>query len=174
MLSITSRNGSVMLRKCLLICNALAALYLAVQQDHLPQIDESCENQYQVMPSVEDMGRVDMLHYIYWSNRSSCKVVHDLGGNRSKIYDFRIDDDGHQKIYTSKLAYIDGQKSICMDPGLAPKFNQCLVYSFGINNEWSFDEALERFGCQVDPLKLIARYFSFILGNLIAVYEILL
>ncbi|CAL4245741.1 unnamed protein product, partial [Meganyctiphanes norvegica] len=27
--------------------------------------------------------------------------------------------------------------------------NQCIVYSFGINNEWSFDDAMGQFGCQV-------------------------
>jgi hypothetical protein len=44
---------------------------------------------------------------------------------------------------------IDGQKAVCMDPQVAPNPENCLVYSFGINNEWSFDEQMENYGCRV-------------------------
>ena len=37
---------------------------------------------------------------------------------------------------------------VCMDKGLAPA-PPCVVYSFGINNEWSFDDHFDQYGCQV-------------------------
>ncbi|KAK3857412.1 hypothetical protein Pcinc_036333 [Petrolisthes cinctipes] len=47
------------------------------------------------------------------------------------------------------IPYLDGDKWICYEPGLAPDPKDCLVYSFGINNEWSFDDAMGKYGCQV-------------------------
>ncbi|KAK3888732.1 hypothetical protein Pcinc_007207 [Petrolisthes cinctipes] len=46
-------------------------------------------------------------------------------------------------------SYLDGDKWICYEPGLAPDPKDCLVYSFGISNEWSFDDAMDKYGCQV-------------------------
>ncbi|XP_045614453.2 probable methyltransferase-like protein 24 [Procambarus clarkii] len=45
--------------------------------------------------------------------------------------------------------FFDGDKWACMDSPLAPPPTRCLVYSFGINNEWSFDDAMAAYGCQV-------------------------
>ncbi|EFX75553.1 hypothetical protein DAPPUDRAFT_107780 [Daphnia pulex] len=48
-----------------------------------------------------------------------------------------------------------GQKAICIDSKVAPQPGNCLIYSFGIGGEWSFDEQMERYGFQVyafDPL----------------------
>lgn len=47
------------------------------------------------------------------------------------------------------IEFLDGEKWICYDSNLAPNPNDCLVYSFGINDEWSFDDALDQYGCQV-------------------------
>ncbi|GIX93156.1 methyltransf_21 domain-containing protein [Caerostris darwini] len=51
----------------------------------------------------------------------------------------------------------DGDKIICQDQA-APLRPPCLVYSFGGNDEWSFEEEIVNFGCEVytfDPsLKL--------------------
>nr|XP_045614703.1 probable methyltransferase-like protein 24 [Procambarus clarkii] len=47
------------------------------------------------------------------------------------------------------VRFIDGDKWACMDPPLAPPPTRCLVYSFGIKNEWSFDDAMAAYGCQV-------------------------
>lgn len=43
----------------------------------------------------------------------------------------------------------DGGKEICVDNAYMPKA-PCLVYSFGINNQWDFDNmVVESFGCEV-------------------------
>ncbi|KAK2712075.1 hypothetical protein QYM36_010934 [Artemia franciscana] len=44
---------------------------------------------------------------------------------------------------------MDGNYTLCMDPGVAPNQKSCLVYSFGIANNWSFDEDAEKYGCEV-------------------------
>lgn len=44
---------------------------------------------------------------------------------------------------------LDGQKAICLDPAVAPQPGRCLIYSIGINNEWSFDDAMEQYGCEI-------------------------
>lgn len=42
----------------------------------------------------------------------------------------------------------DGEWKVCMDPAYEPK-SPCLVYSFGIANDFSFDDALAAMGCDV-------------------------
>ncbi|GFT80973.1 methyltranfer_dom domain-containing protein [Nephila pilipes] len=60
-----------------------------------------------------------------------CQTMEVLGGKRGRNKKF------------------DGDKVICLEPG--PGLGEdCIVYSFGIANEWSFDESIhEMFGCQV-------------------------
>lgn len=45
---------------------------------------------------------------------------------------------------------VDGAKQICMD-GLywAVKEHTCLVYSFGLANDWKFEELISSLGCKV-------------------------
>ncbi|XP_018020526.1 uncharacterized protein LOC108676882 [Hyalella azteca] len=38
---------------------------------------------------------------------------------------------------------IDGTKLVCLDAGVAPEPGSCVVLSFGVNDEWSFDDAME-------------------------------
>ncbi|XP_042231799.1 methyltransferase-like protein 24 [Homarus americanus] len=47
------------------------------------------------------------------------------------------------------IKFTDGYKYVCLDPGVAPPPSHCLVYSFGINYEWSFDDAMGVYGCEV-------------------------
>lgn len=74
----------------------------------------------------------ELRQYFMWTNQSSCQLSHDFGG----------------KIMHNPSG-IAGQKSVCLDPQIAPQPSKCLVYSFGINNDWSFDEHMEQYGCQV-------------------------
>ncbi|XP_042234228.1 methyltransferase-like protein 24 [Homarus americanus] len=49
----------------------------------------------------------------------------------------------------SKAGPVDGDKAVCLAPVYNITPGDCIVYSFGINNEWSFDDAMAQFGCQV-------------------------
>ena len=45
---------------------------------------------------------------------------------------------------------MDGHKYVCMDPEFTLlTSDRCLVYSFGLATDWSFDIDVERFGCEV-------------------------
>lgn len=92
----------------------------------------------------DELTMEQIITYVEWSNSSSCRLSHDFGGN---------------VIFT---AGVDGQKAVCLDATVRPErasgawppvtkknFSECLVYSFGIKNEWSFDEAMEALGCRV-------------------------
>lgn len=76
----------------------------------------------------------EMFEYFHWPNSSACKFAVDFG--------FNI-------IVTESVQAPDGHKAVCLDPFISPKYNECLAYSFGINNEWTFDEAMSQFGCNV-------------------------
>ena len=43
----------------------------------------------------------------------------------------------------------DGSKLICEDPSVALSPDSCLVYSFGVANDWSFDRGMVERGCEV-------------------------
>ena len=45
--------------------------------------------------------------------------------------------------------FIDGHKMVCMDPPLMPVRDACTVLSFGIGRDWSFDDYMDAYGCQV-------------------------
>lgn len=79
-----------------------------------------------------DLTPREIIEYFYWSNRSSCQLVHDFGGQMLR-----------------NPSGLDGQKAVCLDPAVRPQSGDCIVYSFGINHEWSFDEAMKKYGCHV-------------------------
>lgn len=83
---------------------------------------------------VVNASLVEILDYLNWKNRGACKVFYEFGGvvNRKP-----------------GLTFLDGQKSVCLDAGVAPQPGRCIVYSFGSNGEWSFDEAMEKYGCRI-------------------------
>ncbi|KAK2712241.1 hypothetical protein QYM36_011058 [Artemia franciscana] len=57
-----------------------------------------------------------------------------------------------------------GTYAVCLEEGIAPSKKQCLVYSFGINTDWTFEEEAEDNGCEVlafDPsINLPAHHHS--------------
>lgn len=82
---------------------------------------------------VDHRSPEELMEYLNWSNRSSCKLAHDFGGKLKR-----------------NPSGFDGQKAVCLLPAsVAPPPRNCVVYSFGINNEWSFDDSMAAYGCQV-------------------------
>ena len=128
------------LRTTLIIGILLAGIYAVFQGKSNSFQRRLCSrtNDFRTM-DINLMNRSSLLKYLYWTNSTSCRIVHDFGGKVNNYFAGS----------NSTRSVIDGQKSVCMDLGLAPKPGNCHVYSFGINFEWSFDEAFDRFGCQV-------------------------
>jgi len=114
-------------------------------------ITNKCDNEItrflnQEIDVFQTLTLVQLLEYLRWSNQTACERVGYYGGN---ILNF-----GNESL-------VDGQKAICLDIGKAPQKNNCIVYSIGINNEWSFDEAMETYGCQVDLFDSFDSIFIF-------------
>ena len=102
----------------------------AVTAEGSPDCDK---NQWKSIRA-DEMTAEQMFQYLHFTNSSACSLTYDFGGI---IYG------------GGSMKSIDGQKTMCMNPGVAPDVKNCLVYSFGINNEWSFDKMAESYGCQV-------------------------
>ena len=44
---------------------------------------------------------------------------------------------------------LDGKKTVCLDDGMLPPGGPCLVYSFGVRDDLSFETEMVQFGCTV-------------------------
>ena len=82
---------------------------------------------------VNTLSPQQIIDYFMWTNRSACEIAQDFGG----------------AMLDPPYAMIDGSKAICLDPAARPNSYKCIVYSFGILDDWSFDELMEKYGCQV-------------------------
>lgn len=82
----------------------------------------------------ESMSAKEIYQYLHWTNSTSCLLAVDFG--------FGV-------VVDVGIAAPDGHKAVCLDKVIAPVYNNCLVYSFGINFEWDFDDAMAEYGCQV-------------------------
>jgi len=81
--------------------------------------------------SPDSMSGNQIIEYFKWTNSWSCRMPQYFGGK-------------YQWLFNK-----DGEKVVCLDSQVKPVSESCIVYSFGINDEWSFDEAMEKYGCNV-------------------------
>jgi hypothetical protein len=87
-----------------------------------------------IQKSIDQMTDAEMLQYLHWSDRAACYRSYDFVGVH---------------VINNSTTGIDGQKAVCMDRGVRPIPGKCLVYSFGIVKDWSFDVLMEKYGCEV-------------------------
>lgn len=87
-----------------------------------------------VFKEAESMSAEEIYGYLHWTNSASCLFAVDFG--------FWL-------WIGFGIATPDGHKAVCLDQTISPVYNNCLVYSFGINHMWTFDEAMEMYKCQV-------------------------
>lgn len=81
-----------------------------------------------------EMTANEIVEYLHFDNRTSCNLIHDIGG---------------MMLTYNGFSGIDGQKAMCLDSGIGPDPKGCVVYSFGVRDDWSFDEFMGKYGCQV-------------------------
>ncbi|KAK4006825.1 hypothetical protein OUZ56_011983 [Daphnia magna] len=94
----------------------------------------------------ESMSAKEIYQYLHWTNSTSCLLAVDFG---------------YGVVTEVGIAAPDGHKAVCLDKLIAPVYNNCLVYSFGINYQWDFDDAMAEYGCQVysfDPSMGVGDY----------------
>ena len=77
---------------------------------------------------------VNALHaFIMDPTDTACKEKHRLGGG-----------------YQSYCRYVDGGKIVCMDELIHDiENNECVIFSFGIANDWTFEDMMDGLGCTV-------------------------
>ena len=75
---------------------------------------------------------------------TACKEKHRFGGG-----------------YLSYCHYVDGGKYMCMDELIYNILNnECVIFSFGISHEWTFEDMMDDLGCTVYAFDLTVNYPS--------------
>ena len=117
--------------------NRTGSLHERFNQCPLPPLSES--NTSVMRTSTMEVSEI--VNYVYFGRGVSCHIIHSFGGaivpSPSMI---------------EEAYWIDGGYNLCMDRGMMPDRRRgCLVYSVGINNDWTFDETMERYGVRFRP-----------------------
>ena len=157
MLAFVSQSYGRLIKHIITISLVLAGVYLIVvklnNDNEMPSLTANDRNHLSSAPlgwkairqveidywkniQVETMTAQQILDFFNWSNHTACTIYHYFGG---KIVDYG------GGIYARG---VDGQYPVCLDRAVRPLI-PCIVYSFGIRGEWSFEEALERYGCEI-------------------------
>ena len=79
----------------------------------------------------------EIIDYFKWSSESACKKEVYFGG--PLLFE-----------QNRNSTLVDGQKAVCLDDKVAPQIYNCLVYSFGLHDDWHFEKGMENLqGCNV-------------------------
>ena len=79
-----------------------------------------------------------------------CKLQKSIGGKWNSIDEIEMFNRCQAEGNCETWPQIDGVKKICLDDLLtAIQSDSCLVYSFGLAENWNFEEILAQLGCKV-------------------------
>ena len=107
---------------------------LARYEELLCELDNSRIQALKSLRGIRDVNVMDKFHeFIQNPMISICKELKKFGGG-----------------YQTKCKYTDGSKFICMDDLMSDiKNGECLIYSFGIDEDWSFEDVMSKVGCKI-------------------------
>jgi hypothetical protein len=91
-------------------------------------------SRFQMIQWNSQMSPEQMFQYLNWNNSRSCALP----------YDFSY---GH--VMADYQQAIDSQQVLCMDPGVALEFQNCLVCTLGIHRDRNVNKMFQNFGCHV-------------------------
>ncbi|XP_065563194.1 uncharacterized protein LOC136029074 isoform X2 [Artemia franciscana] len=95
------------------------------------------DHQFAHSGGLSDSARpIDIALWHNWNNLGACKNLKFFGG----------------RIWRGAVKYrenMNGHKAVCLDGNIRPVPGNCLVYSFGVKNDWSFEDAMMKYGCEV-------------------------
>ncbi|XP_018024841.1 uncharacterized protein LOC108680527 [Hyalella azteca] len=148
-------------KRTLLVVSAVILVTIA-----LVSIDKSGQNSVQSQPILEPEGKKKPDHrdepttHVAEGDKITLKNITPkpiLDWHNFFEYIEEADGCSNIKMFGGKpyggTNVLDGDKAVCLDANVAPTPGSCIVLSFGISNEWSFDDAMEQFGCKVDVLR---------------------
>ena len=128
---------------------ALAVLLINFKLAH-QQTRQQCPS------STDDVWRGEIaaekvLDYLQWTNRDACPMINYFGGmigRRRANPQNSIGEQASDKVVP--VSGLDGHYAVCFDPvPVAPHPDHCVAYSFGIKNDWTYDDTMVRYGCHV-------------------------
>ena len=110
----------------------------------LPILVEQDAKRRKNLKNFDDLDQIDDLRDHYYKTvsetfQTKCSFLKKIGGQ-----------------WKSSCGHLEDEKTMCMD-NLHYKVQkkECLIYSFGINSHWDFEEFMANIGCRVhvfDPL----------------------
>ena len=90
------------------------------------------------------------LRFFLGQNPFNCILRKSIGGKWDEVPDNMMkwcETQGNCETWP----HMDGVKRLCMDQLYENvKSNSCLIYSFGLSGDWSFEENMALLGCKVE------------------------
>ena len=126
--------------KCSEDCKSNDYNALAKWANELPALIKEDEIKQKQIDSITDfflMSDKEIRHkfyqYLSQPEQTACTISKKIGGE-----------------WLKSCAWYDGAKFVCLDKfKKAIEENKCLIYSFGLADDWSFEETLANMGCVV-------------------------
>ncbi|XP_065583350.1 uncharacterized protein LOC136042325 isoform X2 [Artemia franciscana] len=120
------------------VCLVYCMLFISWNCDTLPVDSQKPEAKKSANRGglMDSASILDIIRWHQWNNLGACRDIKFFGGH----------------IWRSSLKHrvvMDGHKALCFDKNVRPLPGNCLIYSFGINSDWSYDADLAEYGCEV-------------------------